>query len=149
MFMHFSCIRTFIYLYFDIDLCWCFSVCFFLSLFLLVNYSMAPKRKSTPSQNLLYFGTSSSSDTTPSHVRFRDDKARKGFLENFSRRDIHLKRQVILSNFSYTDLPTIIYSQGWESLCHIQVTYPSMIIQEFYSNIHGIDTLVPQFVTRV
>ena len=32
MFMHFSCIRTFIYLYFDIDLCWCFSVCLFLSL---------------------------------------------------------------------------------------------------------------------
>ena len=32
MFMHFSCIRTFIYLYFDIDLCWCFSGCFFLSL---------------------------------------------------------------------------------------------------------------------
>ena len=34
MFMHFSCIRTFIYLYSDIDLCWCFSTCFFLSLFL-------------------------------------------------------------------------------------------------------------------
>ena len=32
MFMHFSCICTFIYLYFDIDLCWCFSACFFLSL---------------------------------------------------------------------------------------------------------------------
>ena len=32
MFMHFSCICTFIYLYFDIDLCWCFSMCFFLSL---------------------------------------------------------------------------------------------------------------------
>ena len=30
--MHFSCICTFIYLYFDIDLCWCFSACFFLSL---------------------------------------------------------------------------------------------------------------------
>ena len=32
MFMYFSCIRIFIYLYFDIDLCWCFYVCFFLSL---------------------------------------------------------------------------------------------------------------------
>ena len=29
-----SCIHTFIFLYFDIDLCCCFSVCFFLSLFL-------------------------------------------------------------------------------------------------------------------
>jgi len=32
MFMHFPCIHTFIYLYFDIDLCWCFSACFSLSL---------------------------------------------------------------------------------------------------------------------
>ena len=32
MFMHFSCIHTFIYLYVDIDLCWCFFACFFLSL---------------------------------------------------------------------------------------------------------------------
>ena len=31
MFMHFSCIRTFIYLYFDIDLCWCFFACLSLS----------------------------------------------------------------------------------------------------------------------
>ena len=36
MLMHFSCIRTFISLYFYIDLCWCFSACFFLSLFLLL-----------------------------------------------------------------------------------------------------------------
>ena len=36
MFMHFSYIHTFIYLYFDIDLCWCFSTCFFLSSFLLL-----------------------------------------------------------------------------------------------------------------
>ena len=32
MLMHFPCICTFICLYFDIDLCWCFSTCFFLSL---------------------------------------------------------------------------------------------------------------------
>ena len=85
MFMHFSCIRTFIYLYFDIDLYWCFSVCFFfLSLSLLVSCSMAPKRKSTPSQNPLRSGASSSFDTTPSHVQFCDDKAHKDFSENFS-----------------------------------------------------------------
>ena len=57
--------------------------------------------------------------------------------------------QVILSNFSDTDLPTIIYSQGWKSLCGIPVTFPSVIIQEFYSNMHEIDTSVPHFFTRV
>ena len=57
--------------------------------------------------------------------------------------------QVILSNFSDTDLPTIIYSQGWKSLCGIPVTFPSVIIQEFYSNMHEIDTSIPHFFTRV
>ena len=34
MFIHFSCIRTFIYLYSNIDPCWCFFACSFLSSFL-------------------------------------------------------------------------------------------------------------------
>ena len=113
-----------------------------LSLSLSISYSMAPKRKSTPSRNSLYSGASSSSspsNSTLSHVRVHDDKARKDFLENFSRRGIHSKHQVILSDFSDTDLPTIIYSRGWESLCGILVTCPSVIIQEFYSNIHEFD----------
>ena len=73
--------------------------------------SMTPKQKSTPSQNPLHSGASSSTslvDSTPSHVRFRDDKAHKDFLENFSRCGIHSERQVILSDFSDTDLPTVI-----------------------------------------
>ena len=52
-----------------------------------VSCSMAPKRKSTPSQNPLRSKASSSyspSDSTPSHIQFRDDKARKDFVENFS-----------------------------------------------------------------
>ena len=100
------------------------------SLFLLVSCSIAPKRKSTPSQNPLHFGASfsSPSDSTPSHVQFYDDNARKDFSENISRWGIHLERQVVLSNFFDTDLPTIIYSRGWESLCGIPVTCPSMII---------------------
>ena len=56
------------------------------SLFLSISYSMAPKRKSTMSQNLLCFGASSSSslaNSTPSHVRFHDDKARKDFWRTF------------------------------------------------------------------
>ena len=92
-----------------------------------VSCSMAPKWKSTSSRNPFHSGASSS-DSTPSHVRFRDDKARKEFLENFFRWGIHSERQVILLNFSDTDLPIVIYSRGWESLCGISITCPSIII---------------------
>ena len=57
--------------------------------------------------------------------------------------------QVVLLDFSDTDFPTIIYSRGWESLCYIPVTCPSVIIQEFYSNMHGFDYSVPHFITCV
>ena len=60
-----------------------------------------------------------------------------------------MERQVILSDFSDTNLPTVIHSRGWESLCDIPVTCPSVLIQEFYSNMHGFDYLVSLFVTRV
>ena len=119
------------------------------SLFLALVCYMAPKRKSIPSQNPLCSGTSISSDTTPSHVRFCDDKAWKDFSENFSRRGIHLECQVILSDFSDTDFPTVIYSWGWELLCGIPITCPPVIIQEFYSNMNGFDYSVPQFITCV
>ena len=56
---------------------------------------------------------------------------------------------VILSDFSDTDLPIVIHSRGWESLCDILVTCPFVIIQEFYSNMHKIDILVPHFFSRV
>ena len=46
-----------------------------LSLLFTLVASMAPKRKSTPSQNPIRFGASSSSDPTPSHIRFRDEDA--------------------------------------------------------------------------
>ena len=110
---------------------------------------MAPKRKSTLSQNPLRSRASTSSDHTPSHIRFRDEKAKSDFFENFSRRGIHSERQVILSNFSNTDLPTVIHSKEWESLCDVSVTCPSVLIQEFYSNMLGFDFLVPFFITRV
>ena len=54
-----------------------------LLLFMLVM-SMAPKRKSAPSQNLLRSRALSSSDPTPSHIWFHDEDARKDFSENFS-----------------------------------------------------------------
>ena len=147
----------FCFYHIDIKLYWFFSTCFFHSLYLslslsLVSCSMAPKWKSTPSQNPLHSRASSSSpfvDSTTSHVQFHDDKACKDFSENFSRRGIHSERQVILSDFSSTDLPTVIYSKGWKSLCGILVTCPSVIIQEFYSNMHRFDYSIPHFITRV
>ena len=74
--------------------------------------SMAPKRKSTLAQNPLHYGASSSSDPSPSTIRFRDDDAFKAFSENFSRRGIHSERQVVLSDFADTDLPSVIHSKG-------------------------------------
>ena len=74
--------------------------------------SMAPKRKSTSARNPLRSGASSSSDPTLSHIRFRNDDAFKAFLENFSRRGIHSERQVVLSDFADTDLPSVIHSRG-------------------------------------
>ena len=96
-------------------------------LFLALVCSMAPKRKFAPSQNPLR-SWASSSNSTPSHVRFHDDKTRKDFSENFSRRGIHSEHQVILSNFFDTDLPTVIYSKGCESLYGVPITCPFVII---------------------
>ena len=110
---------------------------------------MAPKRKSTPSQNPLRSRASSSSDSTPLHVQFHDEKARQNFSENFSKCGIHSERQVILFDFSNTDLPTVINNRGWESLCDIPVNCPSVIIQEFYCNMHGFDYSIPRFLTSV
>ena len=111
--------------------------------------SMAPKRKSTPAQNPFQSDASSSSDPSPSNVRFRDNDVFKAFSENFSRRGIHSKRQVVLSDFADTNLPSVIHSREWESLCDVPVIYPFVLIQEFYSNMHGIDHSVPLFFTRI
>ena len=73
---------------------------------------MAPKRKSTPSQNPLRTGASTSSDPTPSRIWFRDEDARKDFLENFSRRGVHSEHWVILADFTDIDLPDVIHSRG-------------------------------------
>ena len=110
---------------------------------------MAPKRKSTPARNPLRSGDSSSSDPSPSSVRLHDDDAFKAFSKNFSRQGIHSECQVVFSDFADTDLPSVIHSKGWESLCDVPVTCPLVLIQEFYSNIHGIDRSVPLFFTHV
>ena len=108
-----------------------------------VNASMTPKCESAPSRNSLRSGASSSSDPTPSSISFRVEDAQKDFSKNFSRQGVHLERQVILKDFSDIDLPIVIHSRGWESLCDIPVTCPSVLIQEFYSNMHGLDSSVP------
>ena len=54
-----------------------------------------------------------------------------------------------MADFADTDLPDVIHSRGWESLCDVSVTCPSVLIQEFYSNMHEIDSLVPLFHTCV
>ena len=110
---------------------------------------MALKHKSTLSWNPLHFRASSSSDPTRSSIRFRDEDARKDFSENFSRRGVHSESRVILLDFSNTDLPIVIHSRGWESTCDVSVTCPSVLIQEFYSNMHEFDSSVPLFSTRV
>ena len=101
------------------------SLPFFL---IMLVVSIAPKHKSTPTQNPLHSGTSSSFDPSPSHIRFRDDDAFKTFSKNFSRRGIHSERQIILSDFADIDLPSIIHSREWESLCDIPVTCPLVLI---------------------
>ena len=116
-----------------IDVAWDFFDCSSLFLFLpLILFtlvvSITPKRKSTPARNPLRSGASSSSDPSPSNIRFHDDDIFKAFSENFSRRGIHSERQVILSNFADTDLPSVIHSRGWESLCDVSVTCPLMLI---------------------
>ena len=136
------------YIWYCLGLFWLSFLSLPLFLFTLV-VSMTPKRKSTPAQNPLHSDASSSSDPTLSHIRFCDDDAFKAFSENFSRQGIHSKRQVILSNFTDTDLPSVIHSKWWESLCDVPVTCPLVLIKEFYSNMHGSDRSVPLFFTRI
>ena len=142
MFMHSPCIHTLFSIYLLYLNCFGSFLIVFLSLplflFTLVVF-MAPKCKSASSQNPLRSRASSSSDPTPSHIRFRDEDARKDFSKNFSQQGVHSKCRVILVDFADTDLPTVIHSRGWESLCDILVTCPIVLIQEFYSNMHGFD----------
>ena len=126
----------------------CLSPSLSLSLSLLDRQCMAPKRNTTPSQNPLHSRTSSS-DPTPLHVQFFDEKAQKDFSENFSTCGVHSECHMILLDFYDTTLPTIIHNRGWESLREIPVSCPTMIIQEFYSKMHGFDTSIPQFAMRI
>ena len=128
MFIHFSCIRTLSFLL--LVLCCDYVFYFSPSFSLLDRLRKAPKCKST-------------------HIRFRDVNAYKDFSKNFSKRGVHSKRHVVLLDFFDTTLPTVIHSRGWESFCEILVSCPIVIIQEFYSNMHGFDTSIPQFAMQI
>ena len=54
---------------------------------------------------------------------------------------------MILSNFADTPLPDVIHTRGWESLCEIPLRCPIVFIQEFYFNMHGNNTSIPQFTS--
>ena len=78
----------------------CPSLPLSLSLSIWLVCSMAPKKsKSTPSQNPLR-SRASTSDSTPSHVRFHDEKAGQDFSENFFDeafiRNVKLSYQIFL-----------------------------------------------------
>ena len=101
-------------------------------------------KKFVPSKNpITHHGSSSS---FPFRDRFRDSKSQKDFDENFSDRAILLERHIILSDFLDTPLPRAFSSRGWESLREKPLRCPGVFIQEFYFNIHAIDTSVPQFI---
>ena len=96
LFLHVTCSCIFhayvpLFSSFDIDSVWYFFACLSLFPFLLDSLHMAPKRKTTLFWNPLHFGASSSSDSIPLHIKFYDNKARKDFSGNFSRRGIHLE----------------------------------------------------------
>ena len=147
MFMH-------TYPFFSIFLFWVVMVCFvYLSISLSLSHSnrlcMAPKRESTPTQNPFHSRSSSSTNLPPLHVQFRDEESHQDFSKNFSKHGLHPEHHVILLNFVDTTLPNVSHTQGWESLCEIPLRCPIVFIQDFYSNMHGIDTSVPQFTTVV
>ena len=119
-----------------------------LSLFLSVCCFMAPKWKSTSSQNPLHCGASTS-DSTPSHIRFRDEKARTDFSENFSRKAFIQNAKSSYRTFPILTFPLSSRVRGWESLCGISITCPSVIIHYFYSNMHGFDYSIPHFFTHI
>ena len=113
-FMHitYSCIfHAYVFFLFYLLVLCCDGTFLFVSVSLSDSLRMAPKNKSTPFWNPLH-SEASSSNPTPLHIRFCDEKARQDFSENFSKRGIHSKRHVILSDFSDTTLPTVIHSRG-------------------------------------
>ena len=164
MFMHFPCIGTFFSLYVLLLLLLGTFLIIFLSLllflFTLVVF-MAPKRKSTPARNPLRSGASSSSDPSPSNLRFRDDDAFKAFSENFSRRGIHSEHQVVNMVMTFVLHPLSHYNSITEPRArfllslfeHRTIDFPShfiLSIIDFHLDSASRDKLIfPSAITRI
>ena len=94
-----------------------------------INCAMAPKaRKSTPTRNPPGSGSSSFDPIPPFHVWFRDEKARKDFLENFQKHGVHPECHVIQLDFADTPFSSIIWTRGWESLLESPLRCPIVFI---------------------
>ena len=104
---------------------------------------MAPKRKSTLAQNPLRFDASSSTDYSPSFGsmmmmplrHFRRTSLDEAFIRN-------------ANSFCQT-LPTLTFPLSFTVGDRSHCVTSLVLIQEFYSNMHGIDHSVPLFFTRV
>ena len=110
--MHFFCTSHvhafFMHMYPLLFFC-LYSIVIINSLSLADSLCMAPKHKSTLPRNPLRSRTSSS-NPTPLHIPFRDEKARKYFSKNFSNCGIHSECHVVLSDFSDIALPIFIHN---------------------------------------
>ena len=98
LYLHVTCSCIFMYMYVPLSFyicyivsCWCFSDCLSLSLplslFLTLVVSWHLNVNPFHPGTLFILGASSSSspsDPTPSHIRFRDEKAKSDFSKNFS-----------------------------------------------------------------
>ena len=83
---------------------------------------MAPKRKPTPSWNLLRYEASTSSDPTPFSVRFHDENTKSDFFKNFSQRSIHSIIDVYRDSATRDKL--IFPLAITRILCHFSVPFP-------------------------
>lgn len=114
------------------------------SILSIVFLTMAPQ-KFVPSKKPITIDGSSSTSSPSLHEHFHDTKSIEDFVENFSDMAIHFEHHVILFDFLDTLLPSLFRTRGLECLCEKLVKCPSRFIQKFYSNIHTINTYVPQF----
>ena len=115
---------------FGISVDWCFSTCLSLFLYFFLSQIVCAWH---PSANPLRPGTLF---VPGNHLLLTLLHSMSGFViwrlvsfsKNFSKRGIHSERHIILLDFSNTDLLTVIHKRGWESLCEISMSCPSMII---------------------
>ena len=148
-----TCLCIFIHTYLLLSLfwywyCWCFSVYFFFSLLLsLVAFWHRNKNPLRP-KTLFFLGHHLPLTLLLLMYSSVMIKPERTFGELFSTRLSFGTPSHSIRLFRYW--PSYCHlCQGWGWLCDIPVTCPSVIIQEFYSNMHEFDTLVSHFFARI